>query len=169
MKILDATCGAKNMWFQPNHPFVTFLDKRDGKYMNHLFDRTTNINPDVVGDWTKKLPFDDEYFDMVLFDPPHIIRDKVNKCNMDVLYGYLQKDTWRMDLQKGIQELFRVLKNEGVFVFKWGQSHVLIDEILRLFPYKPLFGNKNKDISKNDKDTIWLVFLKYRSEQTLNI
>ena len=28
MKILDATCGSRGIWYQKNHPFVTFMDKR---------------------------------------------------------------------------------------------------------------------------------------------
>jgi hypothetical protein len=28
MRILDATCGFKDIWYQKNHPFVTFMDKK---------------------------------------------------------------------------------------------------------------------------------------------
>ena len=33
MKILDATCGTKSMWFQKNHPLVTYIDKRNGNFL----------------------------------------------------------------------------------------------------------------------------------------
>ena len=65
MKILDATCGWREMWFNKNHPLATYLDKREND----------KIHPDVVADWTKELPFNKDYFDMIVFDPPHIIQN----------------------------------------------------------------------------------------------
>lgn len=61
MKILDATCGFRGIWYQKNHPFVTFMDKRKGK---EKFDnpstlsryREYRINPDIVSEW-KDAPF----------------------------------------------------------------------------------------------------------------
>jgi len=171
MKILDATCGAKNMWFNPNHPLVTYIDRREGKFVSwdkkNASRRITEVSPDIVADWTKRLPFDDESFDMVLFDPPHRIQTKEYSVHMDKKYGFLNKDTWRQELSVGIIELFRVLKPAGVFVFKWGQRDVSIDEIIKLFPYPPIFGNKTANVSVNDKDTIWIVFLKYNVNHTL--
>ena len=82
MKILDATCGLKGIWYQKNHPFVTFMDKRyingsKQKSSNKLKDkRVIRITPDVVADWTKHLDFPDDHFDMIIFDPPHMIRNK---------------------------------------------------------------------------------------------
>jgi|TARA_Y100000034_G_scaffold104223_1_gene130612 hypothetical protein len=32
MRILDATAGFKGIWYQKNHPFVTFMDKRKGTF-----------------------------------------------------------------------------------------------------------------------------------------
>lgn len=173
MKILDATCGAKNMWFNPNHPLVTYIDKREGKFVSwdkkNCSRRITEIKPDMVLDWTKTLPFDNNEFDMILFDPPHVIRNKECNIHMDMKYSILKKDTWKQDLKKGITELFRVLKPNGVFVFKWGQFSISINDIIKLFPYPPLFGNKTKGQSVNDKDTIWIVFLKYDVNKKLKI
>ena len=49
MKILDATCGFKGIWYQKNHPFVTFMDKRNGiQYSNHKKNpRKIEVKPDV--------------------------------------------------------------------------------------------------------------------------
>ena len=177
MKILDATCGAKNMWFQPNHPLVTYMDIKNGTFV-HWTKKTAerriiHVKPDVIADWSKQLPFDDNTFDMILFDPPHIIKNRkdVNftETRMEAYYGYLFKDSWKQDLMNGINELFRILKPEGVFVFKWGERTIKIDEILKLFPYKPIFGNRTNGCSANDKNTTWLVFLKYRMEKTLQL
>ena len=165
MKILDATCGTKSMWFNPNHPLVTYLDCREGKY--HYANKdgsgktTINIHPDVVADWTKKLPFNDNTFDMVLFDPPHYVRSKpMGKCF--AYYGYLPSDDWKQILSIGINELFRVLKQEGVFIFKWSEHSRSMKEVLNLFPYPPIFGNKNLNLNPGrSNEVFWLVFLKY--------
>lgn len=84
MKILDATAGSRGIWYQKNLPFVTFMDKRKGRfvfYPNPKTKRTFDINPDVVADWTKRIPFDDDFFDMVVFDPPHLIVSKQPKSD----------------------------------------------------------------------------------------
>jgi hypothetical protein len=54
MKILDATAGCRSIWYQKNHPFVTFMDKRNGTFIarsenSKLKDnRYKKINPDVI-------------------------------------------------------------------------------------------------------------------------
>jgi len=98
MKILDATCGAKGIWYQKNHPFVTFMDKRRGTFSKRAVskgckivnDRKFNIYPDVISEW-KNAPFPDNHFDMVIFDPPHLMIDKgKKKSGMMVQYGHLK-------------------------------------------------------------------------------
>jgi len=175
MRILDATCGTKGMWFQKHHPLVTFIDKRKGNFLywnrSHAEKTLVRIKPDKVMDFTC-LKFDDEWFDMVLFDPPHIIQKKKSKnpIKMEVYYSYLPSDSWKQILSSGISELFRVLKPCGVFVFKWCETDIGIDEILRLFPYPPLFGNHTKDLNKAKSDTVhWLIFIKYDVNQKLEV
>ncbi|MFW6172608.1 MAG: SAM-dependent methyltransferase [Elusimicrobiota bacterium] len=172
MKILDATCGFKGMWYQKNHPFVTFMDKRKGIYD---FDnpstlsryRKYNINPDIVSEW-KHAPFPDNYFDMVIFDPPHLIKSKKSKVsNMMKAYGYLEKEIWKQDLKQGIRKLFDVLKPEGIFILKWCENNIKVEEILKLFPYEPLFGSNTK--SKGHTATFWILFIKHRLEETLEV
>lgn len=54
-KILDATCGARTMWFDKQNPHTVFFDKRcehyDGLWKNSP-GSTLDIVPDVVGDFT---------------------------------------------------------------------------------------------------------------------
>ena len=79
--ILDVTCGDRTIWFQKQEPHTIYCDKRreefegdfgtilnkDGKKKHrHLV-----IDPDVQCDFTQ-LPFEDESFQLVVFDPPHI-------------------------------------------------------------------------------------------------
>lgn len=73
--ILDASCGSRMFWFDRHNPDVTYMDNRretlTAKDRGH--NRVIEINPDVVGDF-RHMPFDDESFHMVVFDPPHLIR-----------------------------------------------------------------------------------------------
>ena len=74
-KILDMTCGARSIWFNKKHPLAVYFDQRDVEYTavfgNPPRKRTASIHPDVVGNFTE-LPFDDNTFSLVVFDPPHI-------------------------------------------------------------------------------------------------
>jgi SAM-dependent methyltransferase len=163
MKILDATAGMRGIWYQKNHPFVTFLDIRKGVYdsktKNAKFSsrRRTRVNPDVVADWCD-VPFPDNHFDMVIFDPPHIFGNRGTVLSgLEVRYGKMFKDNWKQIFKDGIKELFRVLKPKGVFILKWCESHKSLDEILSLFPYKPMVGTRTGQANKNH----WVMFLKY--------
>jgi len=163
MKILDATCGTKAMWYQKNHPLVTYMDIRKGtfeaeaRYSKIKDRRRRKIYPDIVGDFTNII-FPDNTFDMVIFDPPYKIEGKDTKsAGVHIPYGRLNKEDYKTILSKGINELFRVLKYEGIFVFKWGEISKKVDEIIDLFPYPPLFGTR----TGQRNNTHWIVFLKY--------
>lgn len=76
MKVLDPCCGSRMMWFDKNNPEAVFGDKRkeihllkDRKYLRKL-----EITPDVVMDFTN-IPFPDNTFAVVVFDPPHLERE----------------------------------------------------------------------------------------------
>lgn len=71
-------------------------------------------------------------------------------------YGELDKDTWREDLRAGFAECFRVLKPEGVLIFKWSEFDIPLKEILALTPEKPLFGHR----SGKQQKTHWVTFIK---------
>ena len=73
-KILDMTCGSRTIWFNKNHPAAVYCDKRRedfelcfGKARTSL--RQCHVDPDVLCDFTA-LPFPDESFSLVVFDPP---------------------------------------------------------------------------------------------------
>ena len=163
MKILDATAGHRTIWYQKNHPFVTFLDKRKGNDYYIPDDKNKRpirwkFKPDVVADWTKHIPFDDNEFDVVIFNPPHKIETRgIKLSNLDVEYGFFYKDNWKKELKNGIKECFRVLKPKGIFILKWNEVDKPIDEVLSLFPYPPLVGTKTGQRT----ETHWIMFLKY--------
>lgn len=165
MRILDATAGTRSIWYQKKCPFAVFMDKRSERveiqYKGNggRGKKTCTIKPDIIADWTKPLPFDPESFDMVLFDPPHLLKDKDRPyCIMNYMYGHLDKNSWRSDLRAGIRNLFSVLKDEGVFIFKWSERDISLDQVLKLFPYRPLFGTR----TGQRNSTHWIVFVKHR-------
>jgi SAM-dependent methyltransferase len=147
--ILDACCGSKMFWFDKNNEHTVFMDNRE--LDTELCDgRKLVINPDIVGDFTN-IPFDAETFNLVVFDPPHLI-NAGDKSWLATKYGKLNKN-WKEELKKGVQECFRVLKNNGVLIFKWNEEQIKISEILKLSSVKPLFGNQRGK-------THWMVFIK---------
>lgn len=104
----------------------------------------------------RNMPFDDEAFALVVFDPPHIKANRTGKdSRMAINYGTLGFG-WKEDLAAGFRECFRVLKPEGVLVFKWAETNIRISEVLALTDQRPLFGNRMPKVS----GTHWIVFLK---------
>jgi hypothetical protein len=71
-------------------------------------------------------------------------------------FGCLDPITWQTDLRKGFYELWRVLDDYGVLVFKWNIQQVPIKKVLRLFPVRPLFGHTTGSKSQ----TRWMTFMK---------
>lgn len=148
-KILDACCGSRMFWFDKNNENVVFMDNRQESCM--LQDgRKLEVNPDIIGDFTK-MPFDDESFYLVVFDPPHLVRAGKNSW-LAKKYGIL-KDGWQDEIHKGFSECMRVLKKNGTLVFKWSEQQVMVSDILKVINAKPLFGTRRGK-------TIFLVFMK---------
>ena len=150
--ILDACCGSRMFWFDKEDERVLFQDKRELK--EKLCDgRILEIKPDIIGDFTK-MKFEDNSFNLVVFDPPHLV--KVGKKSwMAKKYGNLT-DNWREDLINGFKECFRVLKDNGVLIFKWNERDIKVSEILKLTDRKPLFGHR----TRHNGQTIWITFMK---------
>ena len=149
MKILDVACGSKMFYFQKEHPNVTFMDIRE-HYEELNSGHKINIKPDIIGDF-RNIPFKDNSFDLVVFDPPHLIRAGHNSW-MAKKYGKLNKETWPEDIKQGFDECMRVLKPTGTLIFKWNEDQIKLKEILDVIGYEPLFGNKRAK-------THWLTFV----------
>lgn len=147
--ILDACCGSKMFWFDRNDKNTVFMDNRELEDV--LCDgRKLVIRPDIVADF-REIPFSDNTFYLVVFDPPHLIKAGNNSW-LAKKYGKLD-DNWQRDISKGFDECMRVLKPNGTLIFKWNEEQVKLKEILNSINYIPLFGNKRSK-------THWLVFMK---------
>jgi 23S rRNA G2069 N7-methylase RlmK/C1962 C5-methylase RlmI len=148
------------MWFDHEHPEVVFGDLRretlvvtDRSHDRDNGRRAVHIHPDVMFDF-RSLPYKDNSFPLVVFDPPHLVRAGKTSW-MAAKYGKLGT-SWREDLSAGFSECFRVLRPQGVLVFKWNETQVKIREILAVTPMRPLFGNT----SGKRAGTHWIVFMK---------
>ncbi len=149
--ILDVCCGSRMFWFDRKNPNVVFMDNRILDSTKLCDGRSLTVKPDLVADF-RNIPFGDETFRMVVFDPPHLV--SVGKDSwMGLKYGMLDRVAWRDDLKKGFDECFRVLVPGGFLIFKWNEDQIKIGEVLKLPLFPPLFGNRRKK-------TFWLVFMK---------
>lgn len=156
--ILDACCGGKQMWFNKHHPNTIYIDIRSeakGFFSGPPYYRPNfSIEPDIIMDF-RDLKFKDKSFKLIVWDPPHL--KTLGKTSlMRKKYGCLNPETWPYDLKKGFEELWRVLDDYGVLVFKWNESEILFKEVLSLFHTQPLFGNP----TNSSETTKWLCFMK---------
>jgi len=154
--ILDVACGGKMFYFNKNDPRVLFCDKR--MFKKELCDgRTFEVKPDIVCDFTN-LPFVSESYSVVVFDPPHLKRNNSDHEAtgwQHIKYGELNPG-WQDMLKKGFKECFRVLKKNGVLIFKWSEIEIPVSEILKLTDMVPVFGHK----SGKQNLTHWICFVK---------
>ena len=132
-RVLDVCCGSRMMWFDRHNPDAVYCDGRE-----------LHVKPDLISDF-RHLPFEDDSFPLVVFDPPHL------KSAGD----------WQTELKLGFVECFRVLKPDGTLIFKWNEDQVKIKEAVALAPHPPLFGHPTGLGGK----THWMVFLKPRPSE----
>jgi SAM-dependent methyltransferase len=156
--VLDMCCGSRMFWFDRKNPRAIFVDKRRETHLAadcsvKNGEREIVIDPDLVADFTN-LPFEDNSFAHVIFDPPHIQRNGDTSWLLKK-YGVLRGD-WREMLRLGFAEGFRVLRPEGTLIFKWNEIEVPLREILALTPVQPLYGHRTGKQAK----THWCAFLK---------
>lgn len=162
-KILDVTCGDRTIWFDKHNENTIYCDKRyedwEGDFGNALNNngrkkhRHLEIHPDIQCDFTD-LPFDDDSFSLVVFDPPHIL-NLTEKSWMRKSYGTLE-DGWQTMIHNGFWECMRVLKADGVLIFKWSDISISTREVIKVIGKEPLFGHR----SGKKMNTHWMCFMK---------
>lgn len=153
--VLDVCCGPRMFWFDKTDERALFLDKRRETCVDPN-GREVVVDPDILADFTA-LPFDDNSFALVVFDPPHTFNGA--KSAMRQKYGTLEPG-WREELTAGFAECFRVLRPGGTLIFKWNEHRVRLNTVLSMTPEKPLFGHRSGALAK----THWVAFLKGEPE-----
>lgn len=161
--ILDATCGSRTIWFDKNCPDAVFFDKRVEhdtaiwKSTKNDSVRTLSVEPDVVGDFTD-MPFKDNTFALVVFDPPHLLHVGDNAW-MKKKYGRLPED-WKPLIHDGFWECMRVLKPHGTLIFKWSEIDISTRDVINAIGKDTLFGHR----SGKKMNTHWMAFMKFSPE-----
>ncbi len=164
--ILDACCGGKMFYFDKNDPRVLFQDIREVE-TTLCDDCKFEVKPDVIGDF-RSMEYPDNTFAMVVFDPPHLLRN-TGKSKFADIYGSLNPnarpagyqpslfdDDWHDTIAAGFSECFRVLKPGGFLIFKWNELDIPVSEVLKCTDQQPIFGHR----SGKRANTHWLCFMK---------
>ena len=147
--ILDVCCGSKMFWYDKQNTHTCYVDNRSVSEV--LCDgRKLEIKPDLLADF-RNLPFADNCFSLVVFDPPHLKRAGKTSW-LAQKYGVLPKD-WELFLAQGFAECFRVLKPFGTLVFKWNSDQIPFSKVIKLAPEPPVFGDRSGK-------TRWTIFVK---------
>jgi SAM-dependent methyltransferase len=174
--VLDPCCGGKMFCFDKDNPMVLYCDNRE--FSDVLCDegsgflaglqppknaerRVFDVKPDIVADVTD-LPFPDESFCHVVFDPPHLTHGGESSWIVKK-YGKLPKN-WAEFLSKGFSECWRVLKPYGTLVFKWSEDSLTVGAVIRAIGREPLYGQKERKKSKAH----WLCFVKIPENENQN-
>ena len=161
--ILDATCGSRMIWFDKYCDKALYMDNREEhgtaiwKSTKNDSVRYLNVEPDIIADFTD-MPFSDESFHLVVFDPPHLIHIGDNAW-MRKKYGRLPEE-WPKLLRDGYSECMRVLKPYGTLIFKWSEVQIPTRKVIEAIGDEPLFGNRSGKAGK----THWMVFMKFPKE-----
>lgn len=147
--ILDVCCGSKMFWYDKQNTHTCYVDNRSVSEV--LCDgRKLEIKPDLLADF-RNLPFADNCFSLVVFDPPHLKRAGKTSW-LAQKYGVLPKD-WELFLAQGFAECFRVLKPFGTLVFKWNSDQIPFSRVIKLASEPPVFGDRSGK-------TRWTIFVK---------
>jgi len=151
--ILDVCCGGKMFWFDKNNKNTIYCDIRSHEkgYITHC--PNWSCEPDIIADY-RDLPFDDESFNLIVWDIPHIIKKSTGLITKK--YGNLGAN-WSPDTQKAFDCIWSKLKDKGVLIFKYSDLDIKVSDMLNLFPVKPLFGTMTK---KSVNNTYWFCYMK---------
>ena len=99
------------------------------------------------------MPFTDESFRLLIWDIPHAIS---LSGIIGTKYGELG-EKWREELPIGFRECMRVLKSQGILIFKFNDLNISFRTVLELFDKKPIGFTPTK---KGVNNTAFFVFIK---------
>ena len=95
---------------------------------------------------------------MVVFDPPHV-KNLTEASWLRKSYGTLE-DGWEQMIHDGFRECMRVLKPDGVLIFKWSDIQISTREVITAIGQEPLFGHR----SGRKMNTHWMCYMKLVGE-----
>lgn len=146
--MLDATAGGRMLWFDKNPEDVLFVDERVVPKGSIVQQPLWSVEPDMQADF-RSLPFADDSFEMVVFDPPHT--DVSPESIIGTKYGTI---TDLDEVVAGLAECWRV--TERWLVFKWAEASWPVGDVLDRVRFRPLFGHR----TAKSGATIWCLFRK---------
>lgn len=145
---LDATAGNRKIWKRDSENFI-YID----------IQKKLEIKPIIFAD-SRCLPFRDNFFDNIFFDPPHkwgtmsgmyVIPDKetwdkkcqtyesrkrIKPCKIPSYYGwdiYSNRSAFIAYLYRSLKEFRRILKDDGLLWVKWNDMEISFTKLLALF------------------------------------
>jgi tRNA G10 N-methylase Trm11 len=147
MRILDATCSRRAMWYDKHESHTTYIDIRQ------------EVHPDIVCDCTAT-PFSDKTFDLIVFDPPH--KDSGPGLIFYKRYGTIKRKDIPLLITQSFCEFHRILTDEGIVLFKWNSHEVKLNDVLYYTRYwfTPLFGQQVSLRTKHSSQTYWVTLIK---------
>lgn len=152
MKILDMSAGNRAIWIEKQYPDAIFVDLRQV------------VRPDIVAD-TRRLPFADGIFDLVVFDPPHHAFN--DRSVMSKTYGAISTVAMKETISVSAIEAARVSKPGALMALKWNDGDYKLGKALELIGrnWLALFGHqvstKMKRPSRNQwSSTYWIMLLR---------
>jgi len=148
------------MWKNKNPPLTVFMDK------NALSPRP----PDVVGVW-EFLPFRDDVFECVIFDPPHKHGRTTGRGlwatpTSSSYYGIdIPRIKFLSGVYRGTREFLRVSKR---LCFKWNDIEMSVSRVLSLFPkeWKEVYRRVIDKGLKTKTLTFWITFVRSKHLNT---
>jgi hypothetical protein len=146
MRILDMSAGYRAIWFNRLHPDTVFVDIRP------------QVSPTVIAN-TEILPFPNNVFDLVVFDPPHVVNGRGSK--MGETYGSFLADEIKQTIQKSSAEAYRCSTGNALMAFKWNDHDVRLGRLIDLMEgWEPLFGHQVATRHKHRSSTYWVLLHK---------
>ena len=140
------SAGGRNIWFNRLHAEAVFVDIRP------------EMTPTVVCD-TTALPFHSDFFDLIVFDPPHVTHGAGSK--MAEYYGAFPASVIRDLVKRSGSEAFRVAKPNAMMAFKWNDHDVKLQRVIDLMEgWEPLFAQKVAGRSKHRSGSYWVMLRK---------